>query len=65
MSERLIDECREAFEAWTKPAALDLTGSENDWTRKYVYVHSHVEAMWCGWKAAWELQDARVKGAMA
>jgi len=58
-------ECRRDFEAWAKSRSLDVHPYMNSWTEKVDYQHSHINAMWDGWQAAWELQDARVKGCMA
>lgn len=60
-----LNDCQRDFETWAKSRSLDVHPYTNSWTCKVEYQHTHIEAMWQGWQAAWELQDARVKGAMA
>lgn len=42
---------REAFEKWIKPKGVELHGAINEWTKKWRYAHSHVDAMWEGFQA--------------
>lgn len=42
---------RAAFEKWIKPKGVELHGAINEWTKKWRYAHSHVDAMWEGFQA--------------
>jgi len=46
----MTDDCREAFEKKFK--TLDLTKTRDAWDRT-IYAHSHVQAMFDGYEAAW------------
>ena len=62
MSGELIDDCTAEFEKF----ARKHYGAAH-FAKKYTgeYDSMPVSLMFKAWKAAWELQDARVKGAMA
>ncbi len=54
-----LNDCRAEFIKWAAPVydlELHRTGTFADDTTR---------ALWRAWRSAWELQDARVKGAMA
>lgn len=46
----MTDDCREAFEKKFK--TLDLTKTRDAWDRT-IYAHSHIQAMFEGYEAAW------------
>lgn len=46
----MTDDCREAFE--NKFKTLDLTKTRDAWDRT-IYAHSHIQAMFEGYEAAW------------
>ena len=45
-----VEEEREKFEEWIKSRFLDGYGHYNTWQGKFVYTHTHVQAMWEGWQ---------------
>lgn len=64
MKTDLIDDCRLAFEAWCNEQ--NTSGNPDRLQRRGDgYVYTTADIMWAAWQAAWNLQDARIKGAMA
>lgn len=51
-------QCREDFEATFAANALDFSGDFNGWTGRYQYRHSHVDAKYEGFAAAWSGRPA-------
>lgn len=51
IDEKISDE-RLKFEAWARKRALDLALGKDAWGRQ-IYAHTHIQAMWDGWSAAW------------
>ena len=49
--------CIEMFEAWAKTKGLEIHPYINAWTEKVDYQHSHINAMWDGWQAAWNTRN--------
>lgn len=47
-----ITKSREDFEAYLKTRYLDGRGHFDTWSERFVYTHSHVQAMWEGWQAS-------------
>ena len=58
------DECREAFEKWylgEHPTNIDMRSIAR--TADYELMTTRIN--WIAWQAAWNHQEARIKGAMA
>lgn len=46
---------REEFEAYLKTRYLDGRGHFDTWSERFVYTHSHIQAMWEGWQESRKL----------
>lgn len=60
-----LNDWRFDFEAWMseRHPSVELTRDKDAWGRER-YMHSHVRALYEGFVAGSELQDARVKGCL-
>lgn len=62
MVDSSLNECRRDFEVW---AANEYGWNDFRFYTVYNYNNEQVNVAFNIWKAAWELQDDRVKGTMA
>ena len=68
MTDQSLNDCRRDFEAWAESHFVRIPHYDHPCTHKndsQQYHYGAVQQSWVGWKAAWELQDARVKGCLA
>lgn len=48
---------RDEFEKFLASKYLCANKTFNEWSENWVYDHSHIEAMWVGWKGAMKLKE--------